>query len=111
MELATTTPPPHLQSKSNATQSTNKPNKPSSQNSSLPQQLTNKTPDTSFNDVWFMTQDIPSITDVAYASLLLKQKDFQASAATLKVPGLCPLNTVITGSTDTLGMEIGRAHV
>jgi hypothetical protein len=45
-----------------------------------------------------------SITDVAYASLQLEQNDLQASEATLKVPSLCPLNTVITGSTDTLGI-------
>ena len=47
-----------------------------------------------------------SITDAAYASLLLEQNDFQASEATLKVPGLCPLNTVITGSTDNLGIAL-----
>ena len=35
----------------------------------------------------FMTQDMLSTTDAAYASLLLEQNDFQASAATLKVPG------------------------
>ena len=53
-----------------------------------------------------MTQDMPSIIDAAYASLLLEQNDFQASEATLKVPGLCPLNTVITGSSDTLGIAL-----
>jgi hypothetical protein len=53
-----------------------------------------------------MTQDMLSIADAAYDSLLLEQNDFQASEATLKVPGLCPLNTVITGSTDTLGIAL-----
>ena len=54
----------------------------------------------------FMTQDMLSITDAAYASLLLEQNDFQASEATLKVLSLCPLNTVITGSSDTLGIAL-----
>ena len=54
----------------------------------------------------FMTQDMISITDAAYASLLLEQNDFQASEATLKVLGLYPLNTVIAGSTDTLGIAL-----
>ena len=53
-----------------------------------------------------MTQDMLSITDAAYASLQLEQNDFQASEATLKVPGLYPLNTDITGSTDTLGSTL-----
>ena len=47
-----------------------------------------------------------SITDAANASLLLEQNNFQASEATLKVLGLCPLNTVITGSTITLGIAL-----
>ena len=54
----------------------------------------------------FMTQDMLSITDAANASLLLEQNNFQASEATLKVLGLCPLNTVITGSTITLGIAL-----
>ena len=53
-----------------------------------------------------MTQDMLSITDAANASLLLEQNNFQASEATLKVLGLCPLNTVITGSTITLGIAL-----
>ena len=54
----------------------------------------------------FMTPDMLSITDSAYASLLLDQNKFQASHATLKVPDICPLNTAITGSTDTLGIAL-----
>ena len=52
----------------------------------------------------FMTPDMLPITDSAYTSLLLDQNKFQASEAILKVPDLCPLNTTITGSTDTLGI-------
>ena len=53
-----------------------------------------------------MTPDMLSITDSAYASLLLDQNIFQASEATLKVPDLSSLNTTITGSTDTLGIAL-----
>ena len=53
-----------------------------------------------------MTLDMLSITDSAYASLHLDQNKFQTSEATLKVPDLFPLNTTITGSTDTLGIAL-----
>ena len=53
-----------------------------------------------------MTPDMLSITDAAYASLLMDQNTFQASKATLKVSNLCPLSTIITGSTDTLGTAL-----
>ena len=54
----------------------------------------------------FMTPDMLSITNAAYASLLLDQNTFQASEATLKVCNLCPLSTTITGSIDTLGIAL-----
>ena len=54
----------------------------------------------------FTTPDMLSITEAAYARFLLDQNSFQASEATLKVSNLCPLNTIITGSTDTLGTAL-----
>ena len=55
-----------------------------------------------------MTPDMLTITDAAYASFLLDQNTFQASEATLKVSNLCPLNTIITGFTDTLGTALAN---
>ena len=54
----------------------------------------------------FMTPDMLSITDSAYASLVLDQNKCQASEGTLKVPDLSPLNKTITDSTDTLGIAL-----
>ena len=54
----------------------------------------------------FMTPDMLSITVSAYASLLLNQNKFQAPEATVKVSDLCPLNTTITCSTDTLSIAL-----
>ena len=54
----------------------------------------------------FMTLDMLSNIDAAYASLLLDQNNFQASEATPKVPNLFPLNIAISSSTDTLNMAL-----
>ena len=49
-----------------------------------------------------------TITDANYASMICNQFNFQASEATLKVTGLCPLNTIITGSTNTLDTALAN---
>lgn len=50
----------------------------------------------------FMTLDMLFITGAAYGTFLLDQNYFKVSEAILKVSELCPVNTSITGSTDTL---------
>ena len=54
----------------------------------------------------FLSPDMITITDSDYASLICDQLEFQASETTLKVTGLQPLSTIITGSTDTLGTAL-----
>ena len=54
----------------------------------------------------FLTPSRLTITDTNYASLICDQFEFQASETTLKVTGLQPLSTIITGSTDTLGTAL-----
>ena len=54
----------------------------------------------------FLSPDMLTITDADYASLICNQYEFQASETTLKVTGLQPLSTIITGSTHTLGTAL-----
>ena len=54
----------------------------------------------------FLSPDMLTITDADYASLICDQYEFQASETTLKVTGLQPLSTIITGSTNTLGTAL-----
>ena len=53
-----------------------------------------------------LSSDMVTVTDANYASLICDQSEFQASETTLKVTGLQPLSTIITGSTDTLGTAL-----
>ena len=54
----------------------------------------------------FLSSNMLTITDADYAGMICNQFIFQASEAPLKVTGLCPLSTIITGSTDTLGTSL-----
>ena len=54
----------------------------------------------------FLSPDMLTIPDADYASLICDQYEFQASVTTLRVTGLQPLRTIITGSTDTLGTAL-----
>ena len=54
----------------------------------------------------FLSPDMLTITDADDASLICDQFEFQASETTLKVTGLHPLSTIITGSTNTLSTAL-----
>ena len=54
----------------------------------------------------FLSPSMLTITDANYASLICDQFEFQASEATVKITGLQPLSTIITGSTDALSTAL-----
>ena len=54
----------------------------------------------------FLSSNMLTITDADYAGMIFNQFNFKASEAPLKVTGLCPLSTIITESTNTLGTAL-----